>query len=392
MALQSLLQTSEQQMVCRSGRTRWNVTPKANQREGFTLTELLISIGIASLIASMLIVALGDAREKSRVARTRAQINYINSVLMTRWESFRTRPLPVQIDLNNAPSTMTDAEYIGRMRLNGLRDLMRIELPDRKTDLLDVDLTVTPYTSTVNIDPGGITQIPLPTVTRIFLRRVDGLDSADDLNGIDGAPVVADWAKWTVTHQGAECLYMILQSIRDEMGDGLEFFRESEIRDTDNDGMLEVVDSWGNPIEFIRWPAGHVSQLQDVDDDGDLDRDDAEIAPDIFDPLFIDVAGPDGVYGTPADDDSDGQTDEIDERLFAGSDDEKNYALFPLVISAGVDEDLDIVTDRTGTPISYSSTTPPNDPYVLLDPGTLMGQRIINGSTDDISNHSNLVE
>ncbi len=388
MALWSWCSTSRLRMVCAFNRSRWKVTSKTNQRAGFTLTELLISLGIASLIASMLIVALGDAREKSMVARTRAQINYINSVLMTRWESYRTRPLPVQIDLSNVPSAMTDAEYISRIRLNGMRDLMRIELPDRKTDLLGVDLTVTPYTSAVNIDPGGTTKIPLPTVTRFFLRRIDGLDSTDDPNGVDGVPVPADFAKWTVEHQGAECLYMVLQSIRDEMGDGIQFFRESEIRDTDGDAMLEIVDTWGNPIEFVRWPAGHVSPLQDVNDDGVLDKNDAEITPDIFDPLFIDVAGIDGVYGTPGDDDTDGQTDEIDERFFSGSDDEKNYALFPLVISAGMDEVLDVVTDIAGSPISYALN---NDPYEEFS-GFKMGHRIGSGSADNISNHASLVE
>ena len=29
---------------------------------------------------------------------------------------------------------------------------------------------------------------------------------------------------------------------------------QSRIQDTDNDGLPEIVDEWGNPVRFYRWP------------------------------------------------------------------------------------------------------------------------------------------
>ena len=35
--------------------------------------------------------------------------------------------------------------------------------------------------------------------------------------------------------------------------------------DTDGDGMKEILDAWGNPIEFLRWAPGLRSLIQDGD-------------------------------------------------------------------------------------------------------------------------------
>jgi hypothetical protein len=81
--------------------------------------------------------------------------------------------------------------------------------------------------------------------------------------------------------------------MRDIAGNGLDFLHENEIGDTDGDGMLEILDAWGTPLTYIRWPAG-----------------------------FVVHPGPDhewGVAGT--DDDSEGTTDELDEAAAQGSDD-----------------------------------------------------------------------
>jgi hypothetical protein len=52
---------------------------------------------------------------------------------------------------------------------------------------------------------------------------------------------------------------MIIASIRDLGTNGLDFLREDEIGDLDGDGMPEILDAWGRPIAFLRWPAGFVA-------------------------------------------------------------------------------------------------------------------------------------
>ena len=37
-------------------------------------------------------------------------------------------------------------------------------------------------------------------------------------------------------------------------------FTDREVADTDGDGLLEFVDSWGRPLQFYRWPIYYVSE------------------------------------------------------------------------------------------------------------------------------------
>lgn len=67
---------------------------------------------------------------------------------------------------------------------------------------------------------------------------------------------------WSTAFQEAECLYLILSSRTDEDGNMLRFFSPSEIGDVDQDGMFEILDQWGQPINFIRWAPGFISARQ----------------------------------------------------------------------------------------------------------------------------------
>ncbi len=117
------------------------------------------------------------------------------------------------------------------MRLFALRDLMRLEMPDRWSD---VD----------NSPP-----IVLTTRPSISLRYFRHYDNAVTSAGADTAAQEA-----VATHAAAECLYMIVMSIPE----AAEQFHSTEIGDVDNDGLKEFVDGWRHPISFIRWPVGFV--------------------------------------------------------------------------------------------------------------------------------------
>lgn len=53
--------------------------------------------------------------------------------------------------------------------------------------------------------------------------------------------------------ESAECLYLILADKTGSTSSFIDELPSQFIRDTDNDGLLEIVDSWGKPIKFYRW-------------------------------------------------------------------------------------------------------------------------------------------
>ncbi|EAQ80002.1 prepilin-type N-terminal cleavage/methylation domain-containing protein [Blastopirellula marina] len=336
-------------------------------RRGFTLVEMLVVVVILGLLSGMVLLALAGAGESAREARTRGQITKLNEFIMTRYESYRTRRTP-RPTTGNPRQVATD-------RVDNIRALMMQEMPDRKTDLATdyTTLAAGQYSSTYARHQRAIIA---------FTGALSWTDAYDNY--------------WTAENQHSECLYLILASISDGETSALDFLHDSEVGDTDEDGVPEVLDGWGNPIAFIRWPQGYLgfeSSLQDIR------------VYDSFDPLKVygRTGGipnlyTDGAGATTAD-------------SFA------HFNLMPLVVSPGKDGIFDIVgDDSSGTtadtergitgnngtgPIVYSSTSPVANPYAFTaapfigDNGSVGVGAVradVNGdgydnSVDNISNH-----
>src|SRR5262249_18028104 len=57
-------------------------------------------------------------------------------------------------------------------------------------------------------------------------------------------------------HQWAACLYMALQQVRGGRDVHLDqSLSSNEVADRVGDGIMEIVDAWGNGLAFYRWPA-----------------------------------------------------------------------------------------------------------------------------------------
>lgn len=349
-------------------------------RIAFTLTELLVVIAVIGILASSVLFAMWGAMEMAREARTRTQIAKLHELLMTRWEGYQTRA----VRLNLPPGARRDARAGATARLNALRDLMRMEMPDRISDVRDDPLQIQ---ITFGNPPQTVTRDqPFPALLREYRRRAT--------------------ATWTPEFQDSECLYMIIASIRTIEGNGLDFLHEGEIGDLDGDGMPEILDAWGRPIVFIRWPAGFVahpgpdfirgtsddlpsySDLQSftVDGDGFVVSENR----DPFDPLQLDRRA--GVPIPAAGGSGDG-------RYYF------NFALYPLVCSAGPDQevhlvryDFDPATPEVIVPFDYYRNLAVNayggwrnDPYSILPvSGRRLGEPFLEsfGYADNIHNHA----
>ena len=59
--------------------------------------------------------------------------------------------------------------------------------------------------------------------------------------------------------RGAQRTERFVSAMRDGDRSALDFFTPDEIGDYDGDGLYEILDAWGRPIEFLRWPTGFVT-------------------------------------------------------------------------------------------------------------------------------------
>jgi len=399
-------------------------------RRGFTLVEMLVVVAIIGILASTLLGALFVATEHARAERTKSLISKLHNQMMQRWEEYETRRVPLMAIGATSDAVAFD-QYIFR------NEIMRMELPDTYEDLnlqynnpFDAPqvAALKPYSfefmyrnpSTPPLMPGGgLRPDPnsgtnecdfLPAITRAYHQRV-----LSAINAVVPSryPTEIDALEAMIkNNQSAEMLYLIMTTASgDEDSGGIHFSAKDE-GDTDGDGMLEFLDAWGNPIEWIRWPAGfanvdtttlsgattwgYVTDLignvpdddptRDVNDATDPDVTDIWLDdPDPFDPRFVRSR----VLPAPISDSFD----------VAGTPTEVRYGfrLTPLIMSPGPDGEYGVVFRSTATannsdpylywsdgPIYRRKGTPIKINLTTGDPDEVYGEWV---HLDNITNH-----
>lgn len=330
---------------------KFNSTSRKRPRgRGFTLIEMTIVIAIIAILAAMAMSVYATAAQQARGMRTRAIIAKIDQLINEKYESYRTRQVPIRIPPGMRPY---DAAQI---RLFAMRELMRMEMPDHREDVIEPPQILNQYavnpfnpnsspkfymmlgaSSYVNPPNGAI-----PAVTKSYFRRANASWTANP----------TDWS-----NDSAECLYLILSTMRDGDKSALDYFSPTEIGDLDNDGLNEILDSWGQPIVWFRWAPGYfggpnspVVSPQDVNE------------PDPFDPMKVDPRWTNGSAVVP-------------------------YALKPLIVSGGPDKRIDLYfrfdfhySQTGGLPGSPCAS----DPYALV-PDTNNVSRLF-GTPFDLNN------
>lgn len=218
----------------------------ASPRPGFTLVELLITISIIGIMAATLLSALGVANGMAKEQKTKALIAKIDGIIKAKYDSYRTRRVSIRNffdepftdnngngvwdagesfdDLNGNATWDFSLSTRARMRLDGLRELMRLEMPDTWKDVEDPPVWLTSR----------------PAVSEGYFRKFSARTPTPEV-------------------QSAECLYMIVMAAMADDADARDAFKADNSKDTDNDGYPEFIDGWGKPIRFIRWPVGFPS-------------------------------------------------------------------------------------------------------------------------------------
>jgi prepilin-type N-terminal cleavage/methylation domain-containing protein len=312
--------------------TDWKSVLQRRVRRALTLVELLVTITIIAILAATALLAMAAASDSAKAAKTRAMVVKLHGLVMERWDSYRARRVPFVFSTQGMlPGQVTQAQ------LQGLRELMLMELPDRWSEVTDQRRF-----------SGNFQRTALSQAYKHAYDAILAENRRRPRNG--GKPP-------TPQHQGAECLYMIITMATGD-GEALELFSENDIGDADGDGAPEFLDGWGKPISFLRWPAGFVSELQ-----------------------------PDFINGDRIPDHDPGRNhDPFDPYLR----DSNAYALVPRIYSSGSDQDFDIVADNQSRDFRYPSDF---DPYVPVDGVNFMGtQRDVDNDfveewQDNIHNH-----
>ncbi len=372
-----------------------------SSRSGFTLVEVLVVIVIIGMMAGMVLAAVRGVTNTARASRTRTIIAACDSVIQEQYESFKYRPLPVEIPIQSMTNSGVTyamevlATEAARVRLIMTRDLQRMEMPDKALDVVSFTVPTPTPTQTLAIPTSTAAQSPVlitavanrvaadPTTGRIMREYTNRAQRTIVWKGSRKVNTYFDHYEstgknWTYEHQDAECLYLIMATSFSNGSPAIDSIPSSNIGDTDGDGMLEILDGWGKPLGFIRWPVGFR--------DNDLVN---VTIPDDFDLFHVDFG-------------------------FSVPDVEMPWSMRPLIVSAGGDDEFGMTLTSNEVAYNYQkwpltemdtgATTkvgdeqlgrdPPYmfpDPYLRNDPvpdslpGTIVDSE---QSADNITNYS----
>ncbi|MCA9138345.1 MAG: type II secretion system protein [Planctomycetales bacterium] len=155
---------------------------------------------------------------------------------------------------------------------------------------------------------------------------------------------------WTREHESSECLYLILATTELFGKTAIDKIPPSQIADTDQDGVPEILDAWGNPYAFLRNPIGFQKiGIKNFVPGGSTPIESYPIDPDPFDFLAADFRYDNGTHPTP---------------YAAGTGETTYFPIYlpPVVVSAGLDGEF-------GMRLTYVNTDSSPEPEIGVNDG-----------------------
>jgi prepilin-type N-terminal cleavage/methylation domain-containing protein len=189
--------------------------PNAPHARGFSLIEVLVVIGLIAFLTAAIVVIMPRVGNAAKVSATQATMKKVDELLNDRINGF-VRWIQTQNTQagNNPPAYVTNAGY---------------------------------GTTQYQQNP-ALYQI---LGAKYFFRKYFPQTFAE----MTPAPTYNASVHKPVT-ESAACLYLILTQAGVFDTDPLQAadLRGLELADTDGDGLMEIVDAWGQPLRYYRWP------------------------------------------------------------------------------------------------------------------------------------------
>lgn len=397
-------------------------------RRGFTLLELLIVISIIAILMGLSLSVMFGLTEQAEVEATVVTVRKVDGVLQQRIDAFQRAFKGNRLE---AAKNIVRAK-LAQQQIFGVRDevlevlarkrAFRYEFPQRM-----VERYVEEHPLNSDNNPTPTPQVPGMADSVYAAIAAPYARQQLESEGVSGPSAAAiaqraalNWTRHDPSTESAELLYFALTAST-SYGVGAvdsDRFTTREVVDTDEDGLPEFVDAWGNPLRYYRWPTRLIDSnppvpfqpdLSDPNDVTDrrliagLERETANL---LFRGLSPPpVALPNGV--TPRDllltdpDDPVGRLYSEMERLngangnplLATEFNEANYHTpetyhTPLVVSAGPDGDLGllepVVTDPSTNTFGNLASIPDmnNDTLFTSDDHLLVRDQLVDNITN----------
>lgn len=187
-------------------------------QNGFTLIEMLIVIAIIALLIALTIPLIGNVTNQARRAATKTTIKKAHELLQARIDSFERGFQKKFRQTQNVAYSPSNPNHI-KLRKAAFAEMFPLVLNGQQLSLL-----------------GNSEKLP---------------------STMAATPTAADNAE--------AVLYMLTRmgTFGTLAGDEGNFIG-NEIKDTDGDGVMELVDGWGQPIRFYNWPTRLVQNYDEA--------------------------------------------------------------------------------------------------------------------------------
>lgn len=223
------------------------------KEQGFTLAELLVVIVIIAILSAFSFAMVAAVQNTSRVQATQVRINALDQALSELYEKYQYRRIdvPERHPITNALLNLTSTQK-AQVRLHFLHDTMRMDMPTNWEEAIEGP--------TQEQITGNEIFTKLPGLVKIYrdaFQRAGGAYTTPNPDYPNGPndPDPKDTAKITTSplpsdpNISAKLLYLILMNGNPKLRGA---FSDNWVRE-DTDGLKYFVDSWGNPIRFLRW-------------------------------------------------------------------------------------------------------------------------------------------